>query len=47
MILTYLAIFLIGWVVLGFLFTMLLWPVIAKRMDRDYPKVNSNGTDNL
>lgn len=47
MILTYLAIFLIGWVVLGFLFTLLLWPIIAKRMDRDYPKVTSNGTDNL
>lgn len=47
MILTYLVIFLIGWIALGFIFTFLLWPFICKRLDRDYPKVNSNGTDNL
>lgn len=47
MILTYLVLFLIGWVVLGFLFTLLLWPFIAKRLNEDYPKVISNGTDNL
>lgn len=45
--LLYLVYFIIGWVVLGFLFTMLLWPVIAKRLNDDYPKVTSNGTDNL
>lgn len=47
MILTYLVIFLIGWITLGFIFTFLLWPFIAKRLNEDYPKVNSNGTDNL
>ena len=41
------GLFLIGWITLGFLFTFLLWPFIAKRLDEDYPKVNSNGTDNL
>ena len=45
--LLYLVYFIIGWVVLGFLFTMLLWPVIAKRLNDDYPNVTSNGTDNL
>lgn len=47
MILTYLVIFLICWIGLGFVFTMFLWPFIVKRLDRDYPKVISNGTDNL
>lgn len=47
MILTYIIGFLIGWVVLGFLFTLLVWPAIARRMNEDYPQVNSNGTDNL
>lgn len=47
MIITYIVTFLITWVVLGFLFTMLVWPAIAKRIDESYPNVNSNGTDNL
>lgn len=47
MIITYIAIFLISWVVLGFAFTLLIWPVIARRLNEDYPRVNSNGTDNL
>ena len=47
MILAYLVTFLIAWAVGGFLLTMLIWPILAKRMDRDYPRVNSNGTDNL
>lgn len=45
--LLYLVYFIIGWVVLGFLFTLLVWPVIAKKLDREYPQVNGNGTDNL
>jgi hypothetical protein len=47
MILAYIVGFLIFWAVSGFLFTMLLWPIIAKRIERDYPSVKSNGTDNL
>ncbi len=47
MILTYIIGFLIAWVVLGFFFTLLIWPILAKRMNEDYPQVNSNGTDNL
>ena len=47
MILAYLVTFLIAWAVGGFLLTMLIWPILAKRMDRDYPQVTGNGTDNL
>jgi hypothetical protein len=47
MILAYIVGFLIAWTVAGFLLTMLIWPIIVKRIDEDYPRVNSNGTDNL
>jgi len=47
MILAYIVGFLIAWAVGGFLLTMLVWPIIAKRIERDYPRVKSNGTHNL
>lgn len=47
MIIAYMVGVIIAWVILGFAFTLLLWPVICKVLDKDYSKVNSNGTDNL
>jgi hypothetical protein len=39
-ILGYVVAFLIWWTVFGFLFTMLLWPIICKRINEDYPRIN-------
>lgn len=38
MIIKYVVYFLVAWILLGFAFTMLLWPKIADKIDRDYPE---------
>lgn len=40
----WLVMFIIGWAILGFLFTFLLWPILAKRINEDYPIINDGET---
>lgn len=40
--LLYIVYFLIGWVVLGFVFTVLLIPFIMKMADKYYPQIDDD-----
>ena len=39
--------FLMAWTVLSILFSLLLWPRIIRKMERQHPIVRRNDADNL
>lgn len=43
----YVAIFLVLWMGASAIFTILLWPMIARRLERDYPEAKDNAADYL
>lgn len=43
MILTYLVLFLIAWTVAGFAFTLLLWPLIVRILEKQNRPPNNTG----